>query len=612
MDASNIRSRQFWFVLVTLLCLLVGTVTVSAQASPTPITAGENLLGSITDPNGAVSYSLSVASPMSVEIQVLAITPGFAPTFVILDPGGTVILDAANPGTQAVAQGTPNLYSLGAYTIEVSSANGTAGQFLISVQAGEPLARPLTVGENQIGAISDVGSSVQYELSVAVPQSVDLQVLAITVGLAPRLRVVDSDDSLIFEDVNAAGQSIARGIIDLPAAGTYRVDVGSANNTTGQYLISPQPGEIVASPTASPTTETGSACIATIYGWYVLHEGPGTQYPTIEVGNETTAPTALVLGYFPLPPPDWDWYKVFINSKVGWLSEPTFSLGENCASIPLLEAPPSPTPSPTIPPLPTSTPIPGLNVTLQSGDFGGTCQVQSAGGASINVRGGPGTGYGVVDNLPPGIVAPVIGRLADNSWFQVNLGIVIGWVSASVVALSGDCTGIGIVAPPPPPQVTAVIVPIQPGNPTPTPTPIVQITAVTAPIRPDNPTVTPNPLLQITPIGRTGRTALPDLSGDLQGLFFDSVRVHIVNGGSADAGGFSVSVCVISLPPDADVTCRTTPVSSLAAGGETVVLVAFPDTLTGQHPVTLTVDSISQIAESNENNNTTNGTLNFS
>ena len=54
------------------------------------------------------------------------------------------------------------------------------------------------------------------------------------------------------------------------------------------------------------------------------------------------------------------------------------------------------------------------------------------------------------------MTAPVYGRLPDNSWFQVNVNGVIGWVSATVVTLGGNCAGVSIILPPTlPPRPTS-------------------------------------------------------------------------------------------------------------------------------------------------------------
>ncbi len=141
---SSISHRTLGSVVISMLVwlFLVGVVTVGAQATATLITLGENKTGNISDASNPALYSIEVGAPQSVTILVLAVTPDFAPTFRVLDPGGVVVLDTANPGTQNIAQGTSNLSSSGTYTIEVSSANNTSGQFLISAQPGAPLLPP--------------------------------------------------------------------------------------------------------------------------------------------------------------------------------------------------------------------------------------------------------------------------------------------------------------------------------------------------------------------------------------------------------------------------------------------------------------------------------------
>ena len=67
---------------------------------------------------------------------------------------------------------------------------------------------------------------------------------------------------------------------------------------------------------------------------------------------------------------------------------------------------------------------------------------------NINVRGGPGTVFGVVGTAPEGRALAVVGRNADRSWWQVCC--VNGqpvWVSASVVTIRGDEEAVPVVSP---------------------------------------------------------------------------------------------------------------------------------------------------------------------
>jgi hypothetical protein len=74
----------------------------------------------------------------------------------------------------------------------------------------------------------------------------------------------------------------------------------------------------------------------------------------------------------------------------------------------------------------------------------------------INVRTGPSTDYPAVSQLEPGQEAPVTGRNADSSWWQISLADgAAGWVYGELVAFSGDNGAVAVVeAPPPPPTAT--------------------------------------------------------------------------------------------------------------------------------------------------------------
>ena len=64
----------------------------------------------------------------------------------------------------------------------------------------------------------------------------------------------------------------------------------------------------------------------------------------------------------------------------------------------------------------------------------------------LNFRQGPSTDYGIIAVLSSGALAPIIGRVGDNSWWQLNVNNQIGWVSAEFTAEYGDCSRVGLVS----------------------------------------------------------------------------------------------------------------------------------------------------------------------
>lgn len=64
---------------------------------------------------------------------------------------------------------------------------------------------------------------------------------------------------------------------------------------------------------------------------------------------------------------------------------------------------------------------------------------------NLNLRGGPGTNFQVLDKLSIGEQLSVTGRNADTSWLRVRRISTDGWVSAQYASLEGDCTTVGVV-----------------------------------------------------------------------------------------------------------------------------------------------------------------------
>jgi hypothetical protein len=123
---------------------------------------------------------------------------------------------------------------------------------------------------------------------------------------------------------------------------------------------------------------------------------------------------------------------------------------------------------------PTATLRPGTNPTANPNPIptvnqnDPTCRAQTRTG--LNMRRGPGTNFSVITTLAGGAIVPVVGRLPDNSWYQVTFGASVGWINGSTefVTLYGSrCVNVPIVQqatnpPPPTPFPTLTPLPAQP------------------------------------------------------------------------------------------------------------------------------------------------------
>lgn len=402
----HVVARTLFVVTLLAALCLTSVGSVMAQGGLTPVEVGENRLGEIPDDASSVGYKIEVATPQSINIQLLPITPGFHAILQVLDPSGVRIL-SNDDGVPS----TIRLSSAGAYTLVIDSTDGTTGQFLLSVQPGAPLAPPteLIFGEMHDGLVDSENARQAYLFAGLTDEALLLSIDAAdeAMGLVIAMRDADTDELLSLSGARLGGLR-------------YRILSGDAN-----YLL-----EITHS--GSSAAEAFRLCVA-------------SESAMVTCSGEHAA--GLVINVTATP--------AGVATTANVVIDPT-----------------------------------------------GGCQVASSRGVSINVRAGAGTNFGVVGNLAPNVTAPVIGRLADNTWFQVNVNGVIGWVSASVVALGGNCAGVSVViAPPAPVVVVPTSPPAVPTNPPPAGG------ATTAPMV-EAPSPTPPPTLSLNePTFRIGFTA---------------------------------------------------------------------------------------------------------
>jgi hypothetical protein len=126
----------------------------------------------------------------------------------------------------------------------------------------------------------------------------------------------------------------------------------------------------------------------------------------------------------------------------------------------------SPTPDASLPPT-GDTPIPPPATEPAPAATAETALVTS--NVNANVRSGPGTNYPAVGGLAEGASAPVTGRNADSSWWQINYQGSAAWIANSVVTANSAAFNAPVAsAPPPPPPPTSTPLP-----PTATPAPVV-------------------------------------------------------------------------------------------------------------------------------------------
>jgi uncharacterized protein YraI len=109
------------------------------------------------------------------------------------------------------------------------------------------------------------------------------------------------------------------------------------------------------------------------------------------------------------------------------------------------QPPATPTVAPTAAPVATTT-----QPTATATTSGATVSVKS-GNDFVNVRKGPNTGYDKLGTLDMGQSAPVRGKNADGTWWQITFAAAadgVGWVLGELVDVNGDTTNIPVATAP--------------------------------------------------------------------------------------------------------------------------------------------------------------------
>ncbi len=226
----------------------------------------------------------------------------------------------------------------------------------------------------------------------------------------------------------------------------------------------------------------------------------------------------------------------------------------------------------------TATIVPATNVPIIDPNDP-TCRVLV--NAGLNFRTGPGTNYDRITVLAAGTVAPIIGRLGDNTWWQLRVGISIGWVSAAFTSVYGNCGGIPVVTPPPTPTV--------PNQPTSTPLP----TSTPPPTITPPPTSTPG----LADLVVTGISGLNTLTLGGQASVTSTYAVQITNTGGRPTGQFSATITMGS------TVINLSTVSNLDPGQSVVLDIDLSFTAAGPYTLVVNADSGNTVQEFSEVNN---------
>lgn len=206
-----------------------------------------------------------------------------------------------------------------------------------------------------------------------------------------------------FGGATGQTQSVA---FSVPSAQTnLQIDyVQFGGNAYLQYNLIPVS---VAAPTQPPITGGPFATAQVTAGKLNVRSAPNSSAPVV---------TQIRFGEtFPVygKSADGRWYLLDVHGTQGWASGGYLRV-DRPANVPMVDANaqvPATPPADSGQPIATATPW------------------------AVNVRSAPSTSASKLATMPIGATAPIIGRTADSTWWQVNYNGIVGWVSATYAVI---------------------------------------------------------------------------------------------------------------------------------------------------------------------------------
>jgi hypothetical protein len=345
----------------------------------------------------------------------------------------------------------------------------------VTVSAQQELDGTLTIGQASIGFIP-AGETLRYEYTLAEPRGVTLQ--AIGDAMQPTIAIL-RDGEVIASQPNAAGQLIVS-LNAILNAGTYLVEVGTANSTTGSVILvvqSETPVSAVAlTPGIAVSGEVDLEVPVALYAFDALAEQSflfvesslPDRVANVRVVNTITGRVSgtissdLAGGRFRIPAGTAAYQVEILHSGSSDAEAVTLCL--IAVSVGDCE-------------LGVVQPVQTQEVEVSTS----ACTVSPSLGGGANIRQSANVNSIIRGALPGGAVANVLGISPDGAFYNIQYNEINGWTALSAITASGDCGGVPVVNPPP-----AILIPTPtPIPPTPTPIP----PSPTPP--PPTPTLTP-------------------------------------------------------------------------------------------------------------------------
>lgn len=322
----------------------------------------------------------------------------------------------------------------------------------------------ITIGGSATEELTSTTPTIRFGFVVEEPQQVDIRLFPVTEGFVPTVTVIGPSGAQIVSSATLSEE----GAIELTPNLQHGIHQIVVTGGAGRFLLLLEalapaappiplldgqitPGQVNSSqPLVTYSFSSGFDPLI-----MVIDSGTGVFGPSVTLKDAATGDVLATIGdrmtgiQLRLPSPQMGYLLEVALSGASTNIAYTVcttraSTPQLCAGItPVVITEPTAAPVSTQAVIITATPAPA---TLQPLPASSVCIAGSATGNLVNVRSGPSTQTPVVTTLSGMNIATVIGKLSDNSWYQVSANGQTGWMSAQVVRLGGPCQGVPNVA----------------------------------------------------------------------------------------------------------------------------------------------------------------------
>lgn len=337
------KRRLGKFVVFLLIVTLVLQMLPTAYAQD-EVVVGQDKVGEISVVNPSPSYIFNAQANQQVTIRVSAVASPVVPQFTIFNGNGVLVQAVGNPTLSNSVEGIVTFALAGVYNIQVSSADGSAGQFVLSVLSTQPAIPPtpllpnrpvegtLASGENLVYSFAgdpnynllltleslDDVQSVSSELTIETGES--LATLS-SLFLSSQLLIPAGSNNYLFKLNNPSLEPVG-----------YRVSLTIIQPVTqdGQAI------ELIALPT------TGACVLATRSAGNVnVRQDPLPDAPILTTISYTQSYPVIGKNS------DSSWYQINYGSGTGWVAGSVTRRGGDCSAVAVTSTTTAPTQSAT-------------------------------------------------------------------------------------------------------------------------------------------------------------------------------------------------------------------------------------------------------------------------